>query len=218
MRGLIARTLLAVALLFSVSAIFAVTRLYPFSTHAALVPVPEAVPGSFFGMTMHNYRKGTPWPSIPFASLRTWDTEVSWADIHRGPDTFVWSNLDALIDLAQERGLDLVFTLGRTPRWASAKPDAKSPSGPGQCAPPANIQYWDNFLRAIVTHAGGKIKFWETWNEPQSPDSVFYCGDVETMVQLQRRAYEIIKTIDPAATVLTPATVGGYGPPWMSRF
>ena len=123
-----------------------------------------------------------------------------------------------MIDLAQKHGVDLLFTLGRTPRWASANPDAKSPYGPGQCAPPANIQYWDEFLRAVVTHAGGKIKFWETWNEPQSPDSVFYCGDVSTMVELQRRAYEIIKTIDPSAMVLTPSAVGGYGPPWMSRF
>ena len=32
------------------------------------------------------------------------------------------------------------------------------------------------------------------------------------------RAYEIIKTIDPGAMVLTPSPVGGYGPPWMSRF
>ena len=168
-------------------------------------------------MTLHNYDT-TPWPSIPFASLRTWDTAVNWADIQPAPNTYLWSNLDALIDLAQRRGVDLVFTLGRTPRWASASPDAKSPYGPGQCAPPANIQYWDEFLRAVVNHAGGKIKFWETWNEPQSPDSEFYCGDVSTMVELQRRAYEIIKTIDPGAMVLTPSPVGGYGPAWMSRF
>jgi hypothetical protein len=183
-----------------------------------LVPKPEAIPGSYFGMTMHNYATTTPWPSIPFASLRTWDTAVTWADIQPAQNTYIWSNLDTLTDLAQRRGVDLVFTLGRTPRWASASPDTKSPYGPGQCAPPANIQYWDEFLRAIVVHAAGKIRFWETWNEPQSPDSQFYCGDVSTMVQLQRRAYEIIKAIDPDAMILTPSAVGGYGPAWMSRF
>jgi polysaccharide biosynthesis protein PslG len=218
MGSLVARTLLLLTLVLTGSVIFAVLRLHPFSARPALVPTPEAIPGSYFGMTLHNYHTTTPWPSIPFASLRTWDTDVNWADIQQSPNTYIWSNLDALIDLAQRRGVDLVFTLGRTPRWASASPDTKSPYGPGQCAPPANMQYWDEFLRAVVTHAGGKIRFWETWNEPQDPDSEVYCGDVSTMVELQRRAYEIIKAIDPTAMILTPAPVGGYGPPWMSRF
>ena len=92
------------------------------------------------------------------------------------------------------------------------------PTGQGQCAPPAKVQYWDDFLRAIVSHFHGKIRFWETWNEPQSPDSVFYCGDLGTLLQLQRRAYKVIKEGDPNAKVLTPSAVGGYGPGWMSRF
>jgi hypothetical protein len=81
------------------------------------------------------------------------------------------------------------------------------------------MQYWDEFVRAVMIHAAGKIRLWETWNEPQSPDSVsFYCGDVATMVELQRRAYQIIKELDSTAMILTPSAVGRYGPPWMSRF
>ena len=218
MKSLIPRLLLLLTVLLGGAAIFAVTRVHPFFARPMLVPMAEPIPSSYFGMTLHNYSTTTSWPSIPFASLRTWDTPVTWPDINPAPNTYRWSELDRLIDLAQRRGVDLLFTLGRTPRWASASPDSKSPYGPGQCAPPANIQFWDEFLRAVVNHAGGKIRFWETWNEPQSPDSVFYCGDVATMVQLQRRAYEIIKAIDPGAMVLTPSPVGGYGPSWMSRF
>lgn len=219
MKKQIAGTLLFLTLiLIGAVVFFAGWRPNPFIARPSLLPAPEAIPGSYFGMTLHNYNTTTPWPTIPFASLRTWDTAVNWADINPAPNSYVWSNLDALIDLAQRRGVDLVFTLGRTPRWASASPDTKSPYGPGQCAPPANIQYWVDFLRAVAIHAGGKIKFWETWNEPQSPDSKFYCGDVSTMVELQRRAYETIKTIDPGAVILTPSPVGGYGPAWMARF
>jgi polysaccharide biosynthesis protein PslG len=213
MRSSITATCLAVILLLMGSAIFAVCQLHP---RAALIPSPEAVPSSFFGMTLHNYNTTTPWPSIPFASLRSWDTAVNWADIQQAPNSYIWSNLDALIDLAQSRGVDLVFTLGRTPRWASANPDAKSPYGAGRCAPPANIQYWDEFLETVVNHAAGKIRFWETWNEPQNPD--FYCGDIATMVELQEHAYRIIKRFDPGATVLTPSPVNALGPQWMSRF
>jgi polysaccharide biosynthesis protein PslG len=213
----IALALSLLILLFSSSAFFAIAQLNLVATRPVLAPAPEAIPESYFGMTLHNYNT-TPWPSIPFASLRTWDTAVTWANIQPAPNTFVWSKLDALINLAERHGVDLVFTLGRTPRWASANPDAKSPYGPGQCAPPANIQYWDEFLRAVATHVGSKIKFWETWNEPQSPDSIFYCGDVSTMVELQKRLYDIVKANVPGAMVLTPSAVGGYGPAWMSRF
>jgi hypothetical protein len=218
-RSLIVRTLLILTLLLGGSVIYSVLRPYPFSAHPMLVPISEAIPKSYFNLTMYNYRNATPWPSIQFASLRTMGLPVSWANIHQDRTTFIWSSLDALINLAESHGVELVYTLGQTPRWASASPDnATSPYGPGQCAPPAKMEYWDEFLRAIVTHTGGKIKFWENWNEPQSPDSVFYCGDITTMVELQRRAYEIIKSIDPSAKVLTPSPVGGYGPSWMSRF
>jgi polysaccharide biosynthesis protein PslG len=218
MRSPIARTFSVLAFLLIGLIIIAVSRTDSFKADPSLTPKPEAIPNSYFAMTVHNYRSKTPWSLIPFSSVRTWDTDLSWADINQAPNTFVWSNLDKLINLAQERGVDLIFTLGRTPRWASASPNVKSPYGLGQCAPPANIQSWVEFLMAVVIHARGKIRFWETWNEPQSPDSVFYCGDVSTMVELQRRAYETIKTIDPSAMVLTPSAVGGYGPSWMSRF
>jgi hypothetical protein len=80
------------------------------------------------------------------------------------------------------------------------------------------MEYWEHFLRAVVAHTAGKIRLWETWNEPQSPDSLFYCGDISTMVELQRRTYEVLKAVEPGATVLSPSAVGGYGPGWMSRF
>ena len=57
------------ALLLMGSAIFAVSRLHSFARGAR--PTPEAIPSSYFGMTLHNYNTTTPWPSIPFASLRT---------------------------------------------------------------------------------------------------------------------------------------------------
>jgi hypothetical protein len=38
------------------------------------------------------------------------------------------------------------------------------------------------------------------------------------MVKLQQHAYDIIKSIDPSAMVLTPSAVGGAGPQWMAKF
>ena len=81
MKRPITLALLFLTLLFGGLAIFAVSRIHAFAARPALIPSPEAVPNSYFGMTLHNYNTTTPWPSIPFASLRTWDTAVTWADI-----------------------------------------------------------------------------------------------------------------------------------------
>ena len=173
------------------------------------------IPASFFGMTI-NHLQSTPWPSIPFASIRSWDTGVVWSNINPAPGIYTWQGLDWLIKLSQDRGVDLVFTFGSTPRWASSKPDAPTPYGPGLCAPPESLKYWDDFVQAIVMHALSRIKFWEIWNEPQ--DASFYCGDIVAMSELQRHAYNIIKALDPEAKVLTPSPVGRQGLKWMADF
>ena len=148
------------------------------------------------------------------------DTDVGYGqrmvNINSAPGVYDWEQLDWLINLSEKRGVDLVFVFGSTPRWASSKPEAPTPYGPGLCAPPANLKNWDDFVKAVVMHAHTHIKFWEIWNEPQDPS--FYCGNITTMAELQRRAYTIIKTLDPAAMVITPSPVGGRGPAWMSEF
>jgi hypothetical protein len=136
--------------------------------------------------------------------------------MNSAPGVYAWEPLDWLIHLSESHGVDLVFVFGLTPRWASSKPDAPTPYGPGLCAPPRDLKYWDEFVRAVVEHAHGRIKFWEIWNEPQ--DTNFYCGDVVTMAELQRRAYKVIKAADPTASVLTPSPVGKAGFRWMSDF
>jgi len=172
------------------------------------------IPASYFGMTI-NAPLRTPWPPIAFGSLRTWDMNISWSDIVSERSHYDWSIFDAIVELAASHDVDIVYTFGRTPQWAARDPKAHSPYGPGQCSPPAQVSDWEDFVRAVVTRAAGRIKFWEIWNEPQ--ESIFYCGDIPTMVELQKTAYAIIKSARKDFQVLTPSPTGGYGPSWMSR-
>lgn len=173
------------------------------------------IPPSYFGMTL-NDPLTTPWPPISFGSLRTWDTNISWSDIAVQRGRYDWRRFDAIVELAARRNVDLVFTFGRTPRWAARDPDARGAYGPGQCSPPTNISDWDNFVRAVVERAAGRVKYWEIWNEPQDPN--FYCGDIPTMVTLEKEAYRIIKSAPGDLQVVTPSSTGGLGPSWMLRF
>ena len=69
------------------------------------------------------------------------------------------------------------------------------------------MQDWDDFVRALVTRYAGRIEAYEIWNEVNSEQ--FYTGDLATMKIMQQHAYAIIKSVDPAATVLSPSFVGG---------
>jgi hypothetical protein len=173
------------------------------------------VPASYFGLSTGDFVDLS--PTLPFGTTRSWDAhQLDWSDANPAPGVYNFSALDSFIQFSQQHNSEIIYTFGRTPRWASSEPNAATPYGPGQCAPPVSIASWDNYVRAIVTHAAGQIKYWELWNEPQ--DSQFYCGDIPTMIVMAQHANQIIKSIDPSAQILSPATVGSGGPAWLNSF
>ena len=168
---------------------------------------------------MQNATTTTPWPTVPFAGIRTWDScEVSWSELNPSRGVYDWRHLDTLLNIAQSHGADVLYTFGRTPTWASENPSQKCGYDPGACLPPAHMEDWDNFVRAIATRSKGRIKYWEMWNEPNQHE--YWSGDVPTLVTMVDRAYRIIKSVDPSAQILSPSAVGGIDdtPDWMSEY
>ena len=176
------------------------------------VPTTPITP-SYFGLTVVNSEIT---PILQYGTVRSWDTwpHPDWSDANPSLGVYKFGQLDTF--MTANAGRDMIYTLGRTPQWASSQPNVSTPYGPGQCAPPANMSYWDDYLTAIVTHAAGRIKYWELWNEPQNTS--YYCGDIPTMVVLAQHAYSIIKSIDPSAVILSPAVTSAAGPAWLNTF
>jgi hypothetical protein len=189
------------------------------STTSAKSASSSPIEASYFGLGVHN---STVVPVLQYGTARSWDANPGpdWADSNPSPGVYNFAGLDAFISANQANGTnpgrDMIYTLGRTPQWASSQPDAPSAYGPGQCAPPADFRDWDNYLTAVVTHANGAIKYWELWNEPMNP--LYYCGNISTMVTLAQHAQTIIKKLDPSAVILSPATGTEGGPAWLSSF
>lgn len=186
---------------------------YTIATNPQLV-----VPASFFGMSLLNFYNVT--PVINYGTTRSWDAypDFDWSDLNPARGVYNFTYLDHF--LALNGGRDIIYTLGRTPQWASSNPNAFSTDGPGECAPPANMSDYDNFITALATHVAGKIRYWELWNEPQAVDN--YCGTIPAMVTMAQHASKIIKAIDPNAMILSPAAVGFTGPnsgaSWLGSF
>jgi len=163
----------------------------------------DVVPATLFGNHMHRALTGTAWPTVKFGTWRLWDAFVTWPDLEPVKGAWNFTRLDAYVDMAEQRGVELLLPLSQSPRWASARPDEPSAYGPGKAAEPANLDDWKNYVSAVATRYKGRIHYYELWNEINAKN--FYTGTTDQMILLAKSAYETIKAIDPSATVISPS-------------
>jgi hypothetical protein len=179
-----------------------------------------------FSLTVHSRNN---WPSASFAGVRLWNTGTYWLELNPSPGVYDWTMLDNYLGTVQSHPVDVMYTFGETPAWASSNPTqvcGTSAQTPGSCAPPNDLnpdgtgtnQHWKDFVSAIVTHAAGRIQYWEIWNEPTVPG--YWVGTNAQMLRMAQDAYGIIKAADPSALVTTPTpSTGIYGVAnWMGPY
>lgn len=175
----------------------------------------RVVPAEFFGM--HLAAQGADgWPSVKFATQRIWDSwpGVSWADINPSQGTYNWANLDALVNDSLSHGVELVYTFGYVPAWASTNAGGACDGAQnGSCYAP-QMQAWTDFVTQIANRYKGKIKYWEMWNEPNAGN--FWKGTNAQLVAMAKEASAIIH--NTGGTVLSPAPQGTNSHVWMDGY
>jgi hypothetical protein len=167
---------------------------------------------SLFGLHVKDAQLGV-WPSIEFGSIRLWDNGTAWTNIETSQGVFDWTNLDNAVTIANQKGMsDILMVLSGTPAWATNQRNPLALPAPDASGVPANMADWDNWVRAVATRYKGKIKIYQPWNEANL--STFYTGTPAQMADMTKRAYDIIKSIDPGATVVAPSTGTRLGGPF----
>jgi len=205
------RTCLRLALVLSI--LFASVRRASSVTYTG----PERpVDAEYFGMHIHRAASGTAWPAVQFAGWRLWDSGVAWAQLEPERGRWNFALLDRYCQLAVEHHVEIVLTLGLTPRWASARPDEPSAYGKGNAAEPRTLTDWQEYVRAVATRYKGCIHIYEVWNEPNMRTD--FSGTVDSMLQLSRTAYEALKSVDAANVVLSPSATTDAGLRWLDSF
>lgn len=123
------------------------------------------------------------------------------------PKQGVWdfSVPDGVVDAFARNGIELQSTIGFTPGWAFAK-DWK-PLGPRFHAPP-DSQAFGEYVKRHAEHYKGRIHYYEIWNEPDFGNKNLSPDDY---LEIQRIAYEAIKSVDPDAKVMNGG-ITGMGP------
>src|SRR5882724_7293780 len=112
-----------------------------------LSPAMAQTTPAFFGMSDYIHRplmsNWEPYPSVPFAHLRSFDAYTEWWIVEPSRGSYSWANLDWLVGLAEQHNQDLLYTMAMTPRWASSDPNnagchLANKGAYGSCAAPAN--------------------------------------------------------------------------------
>src|SRR5262249_16307224 len=156
----------------------------------------------------------------PFGSLRLWDTGTGWAQIETADGVYHWDLFDQwLEDTEKFKVKEVMYTFGKTPQWASSKPNDKTCAvswGPGERDAPEDLnpdgtgpdQIWQDFVAALARRSAGRIKYWELWNEPHN--TYYWNGTIPQLVRMAKDARNVILSIDPQAVMLTPPSKGSY--------
>lgn len=129
--------------------------------------------------------------------------DFDWRDIEPRPGEYHFERYDRLFKLAAENGLEVETIFGSLPpKWAR----------------PIET-HQEEFLRYVevcTRHFKGKLRYVEIINEVNGahPDNWVGESDPVAYTALLKKAYAIIKSIDPSVTVLFASIAGMYGPAW----
>ena len=167
---------------------------------------PVSIPATISGLHISGIQDGD-WPddNVPFGSVRLWDSGTSWSQIETAPGQYQWDLLDNAVDNAEEHGVDdILLVLGSTPAWNAKRVVVGDYPAPGAASAPKDLDAWDEFVRATAKRYQGRISSYQIWNEASL--TMFWDGTPKQMAQLTKRAYDIIKEIDPQATVVAAST------------
>lgn len=164
---------------------------------------------------------------LDFAIARTHDSggSMRWHTLNPSSGVFDWANSDAWVDAMAAQGKDILFLLGFTPNWAAASTPGtgKYDNGTtvtGSNQPPSNMTYWSTFCTQVATRYGGRIKYYEIWNETNY--SSYWAGTAAQLAQMTRLASQAIKAIDATAKIVAPIVqepeTGGTGNAYLGAF
>jgi hypothetical protein len=184
----------------------------PKASAATRSPYSDPIPSTFFGMHLMDPSN---WPTITFATLGK-GTGVSWPYVEQVKNQFNWSRLDEFVGLANARGVSIMFSEGGVPPWAAADRStchSQPPFGTYCSSTVSDIRDWENFVTALVTRYKGRNQIYELWNEPQTS----FTGTLAQFVALTQHEHDIIRSIDPTATILSPSTVS-YGAQYLDSY
>ncbi|MDO9066516.1 MAG: cellulase family glycosylhydrolase, partial [Chloroflexota bacterium] len=167
---------------------------------AAPAPAPATVnnPGFGYGVQAHmlGNDKNRVANSIVGMGFGWVKQQVEWRDVEPSKGNYNWGGLDEVVAVANSKGIRVMFSVLRSPPWASGHADS----------PPRNFNDFGDFVGALAARYKGKGMAYEVWNEQNLKREWHeYPIDACKYVELLKIGYTRIKNADPSAVVVAGA-------------
>ena len=131
-------------------------------------------------------------PIMKEAGVRWLRGFYEWQTIQPKQGYWNFTLQDRLVDNARTNNMHLVGVFAYLAPWASA-------NGGTRKFPIKDIQFWRDYVTAMVERYHADIKYWEVWNEFNG--SFAENGSVEMYAELVREASVAAKKVDPTAKI-----------------
>jgi len=143
-------------------------------------------------------------------SLRCFRT-AEYGKIEKPSGEYVFR--DAFLDLQRQAGLSspLVILSGTCPEW-DADPELSFERGSRTIHIP-RLAEWRDYVRTIVRHYRGKVRYYEVVNEPET---IF--KQVPVYVKYLKAAHDVIRQEDLDALIVAPSYSGRRPFEWIEEF
>ena len=138
--------------------------------------------------------------------------QIEWFRFEPSKGNIDWGMMDMIVNIANDKGVNVLFSIVKAPHWARPGNTDFSVEGP-----PANPQDYADFVGAVAKrYCGTRMKAIEVWNE----QNLHYEWGNEPIdparyMQLLKAAYTSIKRACPSMIVVSGAlTPTGAPAPW----
>lgn len=127
--------------------------------------------------------------------------QVPYGYFYPAPGRLDFSMMDRVVNNAAGHGLRVLFSIVKAPKWSR-------PPGDTDEGPPADLNTYGEFVRAVAERYKGKGMAYEIWNE----QNLYYEWggrgrklNAGRYMELLKLAYTTIKSVDPDAIVVSGA-------------
>jgi hypothetical protein len=124
-----------------------------------------------------------------------------WGDIEPEQGNFDFAKYDRIVQLLKKKGIQILGILHYSTDWASA-------CGSWNC-PPKDNKFFIKYAGLVIQRYKDQVKYWELWNEPDSPTYWKEQDSLKSYCVLLKEFYIAAKQIDPECKVLNGGLANG---------
>jgi hypothetical protein len=159
-----------------------------------------------FGLNVHHFEfEPVAFPLVAEARVGWVRLAAWWRILQPQPGKIDFGYLDRSVDAALTHGLRVLIVFGSIPGWANGTPAELGIMDPNAALPPANPQFFRDFVTAVVARFRGRVQAYEIWNEPNYK-TFWNSKDYDRFVaEILINGARAVKAADPAAKTLGPA-------------